>query len=58
MAHPDVHKPYKLYTDACDYAIGAIQWVEHIIQYVSHQLNPKQRRWATIEKEAWFRITT
>ena len=59
MAHPDVHKPYKLYTDACDYAIGGIlcqvddQGVERVIQYISHQLNPVQRRWATIEKEAY-----
>ena len=59
MAHPDVHKPYKLYTDACDYAIGGIlcqvddQGVERVIQYISHQLNPVQRRWATIEKEVY-----
>ena len=59
MAHPDVGRPYKLYTDACDYAIGAIlcqvddEGVECIIQYVSHQLNPIQRRWAVIEKEAY-----
>ena len=55
MAHPDVFKPYKLYTDACDYAIGGIlcqldeQGIERVIQYISHQLNPIQRRWATIE---------
>ena len=24
MAHPQLDKPYKLYTDACNYAIGAI----------------------------------
>ena len=26
MGHPDTHthKPYELYTDACDYAVGAI----------------------------------
>ena len=59
MAHPDVHKPYKLYADACDYAIGGIlcqvddQGVERVMQYISHQLNPVQRRWATIEKETY-----
>ena len=59
MAHPDVNKPYKLYTDACDYAIGGIlcqldeKGVERVIQYISHQLNPIQRRYATIEKEAY-----
>ena len=47
------------HTDACDYAIGGIlcqmdtNGVERVIQYISHQLNPVQRRWATIEKEAF-----
>lgn len=59
MAHPQVNKPYKLYTDACDYAIGAIlvqadnDGVERVVQYVSHQLAGPQLRWATIEKEAY-----
>ena len=59
MAHPEVNKPYRLHTDASDYAIGAIlcqvddQGVERVVQYISHQLNPIQRRWATIEKEAY-----
>ena len=56
MAHPDSSKPYKLYTDACDYAIGAIlvqedeQGVERPIQYVSKQLAGAQLNWATIEE--------
>lgn len=59
MAHPDVNKPYRLHTDASDYAIGAVlcqvddRGVERVVQYISHQLNPIQRRWATIEKEAY-----
>jgi len=59
MAYPDTSKPYKLYTDACDYAIGAIlvqddqDGVEKVIEYVSHQLSGPQLRWATIEKEAY-----
>ena len=59
MAHPDTSKPYKLYTDACDYAIGAIlvqeddDGVERPIQYVSKQLAGAQLNWATIEKEAY-----
>ena len=59
MAPPDIQKPYKLYTDACDYAIGGIlvqdsdDGVEKVIQYVSHTLSPTQRKWATIEKEAY-----
>lgn len=59
MAHPKTDKPYRLYTDACDYAIGAIlvqtdnNGVERVVQYLSHQLAGAQRRWATIEKEAY-----
>ena len=59
MAYPDLNRPYILYTDACDYAIGAIlcqednKGLERPIQYVSAQLNNTQRRWATIEKEAY-----
>ena len=59
MAHPDTSKPYKLYTDACDYAIGAIlvqedeHGMERPIQYVSKQLAGAQLNWATIEKEAY-----
>jgi hypothetical protein len=59
MAHPDVGKPYSLYVDACDYAVGGVlvqrdeSGVERPIQYISHQLSSVQRRWATIEKEAY-----
>ena len=59
MAYPNTNKPYKLYTDACDYAIGAIlvqdddEGVERVIHYVSHQLSELQKKWATIEKEAY-----
>ena len=59
MAHPQTEKPYLLYTDACDYAIGGIlcqqddQGVERPIVYLSKQLSETQRRWATIEKEAY-----
>ena len=59
LAYPQTNKPYRLYTDACDYAVGGIlvqegeDGVERVIQYVSHQLDPTQERWATIEKEAY-----
>ena len=59
MAYPNLQKPYKLHTDACDYAVGGIlvqeddEGVERVIQYVSHQLNGSQLKWATIEKEAF-----
>ena len=59
MAPPDINKPYKIYTDACDYAIGGIlvqdsdDGVERVIQYISHTLSTTQRKWPTIEKEAY-----
>ena len=59
LAYPNTRKPYKLYTDACNYAIGAIlvqddeEGVERVIHYVSHQLNENEQKWATIEKEAY-----
>lgn len=59
MAHPDLSKPYILYTDACDYAIGGIlcqeddDGIERPIQYISATLTSTQRRWATVEKECY-----
>ena len=41
MAHPDIHKPFKLYTDASAVAVGAIlvqlddKQVERPVHYVS-----------------------
>ena len=59
MTSPRTDRPYKLYTNACDYAVGVIlvqeddSGTERVIQYVSHSLSSVQRRWATIEKEAY-----
>lgn len=59
MAPPRTDRPYKLYTDACDYAVGAIlvqdddDGIERVIQYVSHSLSAPQRRWSVIEREAY-----
>ena len=59
MTTPHTDRPYKLYTDACDYAVGSIlvqvddSGIERVIQYVSHSLSSVQRRWATTEKEAY-----
>ena len=59
IAYPQPNKPYKLYTDACDYAIGGIlvqedaQGTERVVHYLSHQLSATQRKWAAIEKEAY-----
>lgn len=58
MAMPDTSKPYRLYTDACDYAVGGIlvqevDGVERVIQYVSKKLDDRQKKWPVIEKEGW-----
>ena len=59
MAHPDPTRPHMLYMDACDVAIGAILTQKNdegklrVVQYISHSLPVVQRRWATIEKEAY-----
>ena len=59
LAYPDPSKPYKLYTDASDYAVGAIltqtdeNGLERVIQYVSSTLRGAQINYAVIEKEAY-----
>ena len=58
MAYSQPDKPYKLFTDACDYAVGAIlvqegeNGVERPITYVFKQLNGNQL-WPVIEKEGF-----
>ena len=59
MAYPRTDRGYKLFTDASDTCVGGIlvqdddDGVERVIQYVSHQLSATQRKWSTIEKEAF-----
>ena len=59
VRYPRINLPYKLYTDASDSCVGAIlcqthkDGIEYVVQYVSHQLSTTQKRWATIEKEAY-----
>jgi len=56
---PRVDRPYRLYTDSSNTAVGGIltqfddDGQERVIQYVSHQLDDTQRRWAAIEREAY-----
>ena len=57
LHHPDTSKPYKLFTDASQTAIGAIltqeeDGIDRPIAFLSHKLSGCQLRWATIEKEA------
>ena len=59
LAPPRLDKPYRLYTDASDLAVGGIlvqqdkHGVERVIQYVSKALSETQKRWATCEKECY-----
>ena len=59
LIHPVHDRPYRLYTDASEYAVGAIlaqldeNDEERVVHYLSQQLNHTQRKWAVIEKEAW-----
>ena len=59
MVHPQIGKPYILYTDASNFCVGAVlcqedeEGIERPIQYVSAQLSPAQKKWCTIEKEAF-----
>ena len=58
LAFPDISKPFKLYTDASLYAMGAVLMQEQdgadrVIQYVSHQFSEQKQKWPTIEREAF-----
>ena len=58
LAFPDITKPFKLYTDASQYALGAvlmqtIDGRDKVIQYISHQFGDQQLKWPTIEREAF-----
>ena len=58
LAHPQIGQPYILYTDASNYAIGAVltqenNSEEHVIQYLSKQLSGSQLNWPIIEIECY-----
>lgn len=59
MAHPKSDQAYKLYTDASNFAVGAIlaqtdaDGVERPVHYISKQLTIGQRKWSAIEREAF-----
>ena len=57
LAYPDFEQKFLLFTDACDYGIGAVlsqvqNGKEHPIAYASRQLKDAETRYHTTEKEA------
>lgn len=67
LGYPDITKPFKIYTDASDNAIGAVLVQdcgpeesiipgipnEKPIHFYSHKLSKSQQKWSTIEKETF-----
>ena len=59
LAHPDPTRPYTLYTDASNLAVGGILVQkddlghEKVIAYLSHKLTGAALSWPAIEKEAY-----
>jgi hypothetical protein len=57
LAFPDFTRPFTVYTDASDIAVGAVlsqilHGQERVIAYYSRQLRKAELRYSTIEKEA------
>uniref|UniRef100_K7EX57 ribonuclease H n=1 Tax=Pelodiscus sinensis TaxID=13735 RepID=K7EX57_PELSI len=57
LRQPDFEKLFSLYTDASECGIGAVlaqdhEGEEHPVLYLSRKLLPRERNYATIEKEA------
>eukprot|EP00731_Ephydatia_muelleri_P029836 Em0021g359a len=57
LVYPEFDKPFLLYTDASDNAIGGVLGQKHadgekVIAYWSRQLHKAERQYSTVEKEA------
>ena len=58
VSHPDFTKPFTLYTDASQLAVGAVlsqvrDGVEKVVAYASRSLTATERRWSTYDRELW-----
>lgn len=52
LTYPDFSKPFKLTTDASNYAIGSVlSQNDHPVAYYSRTLNSAEKNYSTIEKE-------
>ncbi|KAJ7944105.1 Retrotransposon protein, putative, Ty3-gypsy subclass [Quillaja saponaria] len=52
LALPDISKPFKVQTDASNYALGGVLLQEsHPVAYESHKLSQAERRYTAQEKE-------
>jgi len=58
LAHPQVNKPYIVYTDASKNCVGAMLTQEfpegeRPIYFLSHKLSPTQRNWPAVQAETY-----